>query len=95
MYIDDETVVRETEIAKDDARHIRTRGSDDAEEDGNSGGDSIDIPFRCSFITHTAKSTGVDADCDYIERAADALGVTDNEEKQEFDVSLSRREGPL
>jgi hypothetical protein len=96
--INDDSVVRETEIAKDDARHIRTHGGvgndvDDMEVE-ELGGGSVDFPLRCSFITHTKAgsgkdSDGKDSDRDYLESAAEALGV----DAKEFATTLSRREG--
>ena len=92
-FVNDESVLRETEIAKDDARHIRTSGGiendvDDMEVEESGGGDA-DFPMRCSFITHTKVGSGKDADRDYLESAAEAMGV----DAKEFVTTLSRREG--
>jgi len=92
-FVNDDSVVRETEIAKDDARHIRTHGGvgndvDDMEVEELVGG-NVDFPMRCSYITHTKAGSGKDADRDYLESAAEALGV----DAKEFATTLSRREG--
>jgi len=92
-FVSDDSVVRETEIAKDDARHIRTHGGvgndvDDMEVEELVGG-NVDFPMRCSYITHTKAGSGKDADRDYLESAAEALGV----DAKEFATTLSRREG--
>jgi len=86
--INDENLVRETEIAKDDARHIRTGGEDeDVDGTGVVEEDVHDFPLRCSFIMSNRKNKrGSAADRDYIESAAEALGNSDTK------LHLSRRE---
>ena len=85
-HINDESVLRETEIAKDDARHIRTYGQKytcDTEKEVKTSGS--DFPLRCSFITPNTSTT---ANREYIECAAETLGVDDSTQKQ----WMSRRE---
>ena len=86
--INDECILRQTEIDKDDARHIRTTGCGDT-EDVNDNSDDGEIPFRCSFITSASKETNdKDRNLDYVKGAAEALGVEESQIK-----ALSRREG--
>ena len=92
-HIDDKNVLRETEIAKDDARHIRTHGGEITEDDkdGKPGGTVVDIPLRCSFITAATKNRlGTDEDRAFLERAKQTLGV--DEDQQAFAKAMSRRE---
>ena len=83
--VNDEGVVRETEIVKDDVRRVRTRscsrGDTNAKEDG-------DFPFRCSLLTSSVKRDA-ELDRDYLESAAKALGT---DEKKLYATALSRRE---
>jgi len=83
--VNDEGVVRETEIVKDDVRRVRTRscsrGDTNAKEDG-------DFPFRCSLLTSSVKRDA-ELDRDYLESAAKALGT---DEKKLYATAMSRRE---
>jgi len=92
-HIDDSSVLRETEIAKDDARHIRTHGSDnqdDMEVDENEKSGSGDIPLRCSYITsYNTNARGTDADREYLKSAEKTLCVKD---QQAYTTAMSRRE---
>ena len=89
--INDETFVRETEIARDDARHVRTMGGGDIMEEHNDDGHegNSDIPLRCSFITSATNTSIRDMDREFLENAAETLGV----DETEFAANLSRREG--
>ena len=93
-HIDDKNVLRETEIAKDDARHIRTHGGeteDEDDKDGKPGGTVVDIPLRCSFMTAATKNRlGTDEDLAFLESAKQTLGV--DEDQQAFAKAMSRRE---
>ena len=74
--VNDESVAREIQIRKDDARHIRTTGVGDVEVDVGSNSD--DFPLKCSLIMSNAKNErGSDADREYLVNAAEALGNPD------------------
>lgn len=92
--VNDESVVRETDIAKYDARYIRTRtsGEDDMEvdEDGKSGND---FPLRGVFVT-SAQKGGTDIDQEYMKRAAKALDA-DKEQGGDTKAESRREKYPL
>lgn len=95
--VNDEGLLRETEITKDDVRRIRTVGSnlgdcdiDFNEEYEEAGG--LDFPLKCSFVTSSTKyANGLDTDVDrdYLESAARALDT--REEKEESITNNARR----
>jgi len=81
--VNDEAVRRETEIAKDDVRKVRTRSRSRA----GTNDEVNDFPFRCSLLA--SNKTGTDVDRQYLESAAETLRLSE-ESKDEW---LSRREG--
>lgn len=86
-HINDESIARETEIAKDDARHVRTVGSIPMEVDEDEDEEVDDFPMRGKLVTSLAKNAqGTDADHEYLVSASMALGI------KEDDIT-SRREG--
>jgi len=86
--VDDTSIIKKTEIAKDDVRRIRTtrsrsRVDTKLKEDG-------DIPFKCSILTSSVKKDkGTDIDSEYLDSAAKTLGI---DEKQLYAAAMSRRE---
>jgi len=84
--VDDEGIIKETEIAKDDVRRVRTNGS----RVNTKSKDGGDIPFKCSILTSSVKKDkGTDIDSEYLDSAAKALGT---DEKQLYAAAMSRRE---
>ena len=83
--VDDEGVARRTRIDQDDVRMVRTRsrsrGGTDTNDEGN------DFPFRCSLLA--SNKTGTDVDREYLESAAESLGLDQEDMTREW---LSRRE---
>ena len=102
--VNDESVLRETEISKDDARGIRIargdggvpEGVNDSVEPGADENESVsdsgvDIPFRCSFITSAVKGAK-DVDRDFVSKAQDVLSVNRESDTVGDKQNVSRRE---
>lgn len=80
--IDDEDVLKRTEIDKDDVRRVRTG------QCGSYSHEDVNFPFRsCLLTSSTKRGVGVDVDRDYLASAANALGVQDKKQ-----LYASRRE---
>ena len=86
----DESIVRETEISKDDVRKIRhSCVSDEDMDDMKVGNEDSDFPLRSVFLT-SAQKGDTDVDQEYLKRAAKVLDV--NKEQGRDTKAISRRE---
>jgi len=101
-HVNDECVLRDTEINKDDARHIRTSGGEDKEMQMEIDDEGVretngtnDFSLKCSLITSSTKSAkalDTDTDLDYLKSALESLGTKEDDKKSVTNKARRRRD---